>query len=391
MAPPEDYLVKARDLLRQTPLIDGHNDFPYIVRGWHGIDTSKAGFGIQDMPIGQTDLSRLERGLVGGQFWSAFVPCPKQDTEEARLCALRDTLQQIDLIHQLIELHPKKLAHACDSPSVWRAFQSGRIASLIGVEGLHQIGSSLSVLRLFHRLGVRYVTLCHNKHNEFVDSSSPPTARHGGLSLLGNEVVREMNNTGLIIDLSHTSHAAQRQVLELTNAPVIFSHSSSYSVQPHDRNVCDDVLQLLKRNNGLIMICFLPTLCGISGIDRQTPASVQTVAEHIIFVGKRIGYQHVGIGSDFDGMLDGPVELEGVSAYPNLVAELLKRGLSEDDVKAVMGMNILRVLDEVSSYVTRRKKGCPVRDKVCDLVDGVWSDAQRAMLVKSGVEQGLQS
>ncbi|KAK4184515.1 renal dipeptidase family [Podospora australis] len=383
------YVAKARDLLRQAPLIDGHNDFPYILRGWYGINTTEPSFNVNDMPIGQTDLTRLRKGGVGGQFWSAFVPCPKDDTEISKLRVLRDTLQQIDLIHQVISSNSGDLHFSHDSDSVWRAFQSGRIASLLGVEGLHQLGGSFSALRLFHRLGVRYITLCHDQHSEFVDSSSPSQPLHGGLSQLGEAVIREMNRVGIIIDLSHTSHDAQRQVLKISRAPVIFSHSSVYALQPHHRNAPDDVLDMIKENNGVVMICFLPSLSSITTEGAgKVPASVKTVAEHIMYVGQRIGYERVGIGSDFDGMLEGPEGLDDVGDYPKLVAELLRNNVGEADLKAVLGGNILRVLDHVRDEAERQQKA-GVEAQVSDEVRGVWTDAQREMLAKKGAERGL--
>ncbi|KAL3432247.1 renal dipeptidase family [Aspergillus tetrazonus] len=376
-------LARAMSILKRTPLIDGHNDFPYILRGWYGLSIDDPSFNIDDMPIGQTDLSRLETGRIGGQFWSAFVPGPKQDTTEAKLQALRDTIQQIDLIHNLIRKTPRRLAFASDSASVWQAFRSGRIACLIGIEGLHQIGGSFSALRMFHRMGARYVTMSHDCHNEFVDSSTPPAPLHNGLSKRGQGIVYEMNRTGMIIDLSHTSHEAQRQVLRVTKAPVMFSHSSCYALQPHPRNVPDDVLEALKANNGVIMICFLPSLSGVLQDGNNTPANVKTVAAHVMYVGEKIGYEHVGIGSDFDGMLEGPEGLDDVSAYPSLVAELLARGVREEDVKRILGTNLLRVLDAVALYASQNA----ARQALCDEVHDIWTDAQRDMLTRKGTER----
>ncbi|THC96854.1 hypothetical protein EYZ11_003678 [Aspergillus tanneri] len=345
------------DILQEVPLIDGHNDFPYILRGWYGMNIHDPSFNIEEMPIGQTDLSRLEKGCIGGQFWSAFVPCPKENVDETKLAVLRDTLQQIDLIHQLIQQNPRRLAFGIDSASVWRAFHSRRISCLIGVEGLHQIGGSFSVLRLFHRMGVRYITLCHDCHNEFVDSSTPPTPLHYGLSKRGEDMVKEMNRIGI------------------------------YALQPHPRNVTDDVLEALKLNNGVIMICFLPSLSGMLKAGHQTSANVQTVAAHVMYVGEKIGYEYVGIGSDFDGMLEGPAGLDDVSTFPKLVAELVANGISEADVKRIIGLNILRVLDEVGHYTAREECLPATGYGLWDEVQEIWTDVQRAMLIRKGSER----
>ncbi|OAA76650.1 membrane dipeptidase GliJ [Akanthomyces lecanii RCEF 1005] len=381
-------LARAMELLHRTPLIDGHNDFPYILRGLHSGGDNDASLIISEMPIGQTDLTRLEKGRLGGQFWSAFVPCSRDKALDADLVAVRDTLQQIDLIHRLIAQNPRRLAFAHDSASVWEAFRSGRIASLIGVEGLHQIGGSFSALRLLHRLGVRYITLCHDSHNEFVDSSTPAEPLHGGLSKSGEKVIREMNQTGLIIDLSHTSHDTQRCVLQASHAPVIFSHSSCFALKPHPRNVPDDILRSLAANNGVVMICFLPSLSGLATTEPPTPATVATVADHVVHVGERIGYAHVGIGSDFDGMLEGPAGLDDVSAYPALVAELMRRGLSDEILAGILGGNVLRVLDDVARYASVASRRPEAADgRVCDSIDVVWTPEQQKMLTDKGIER----
>ncbi|CZT16507.1 related to microsomal dipeptidase precursor [Ramularia collo-cygni] len=403
--PSQSQMDRARSLLRKYPLIDGHNDFPYMIRGWFGLDSDSSAFDLTDMPIGQTDLNRLEKGMVGAQFWSAFVPGPKHDSEASRLSILHDTLQQIDLIYRMIAKHSNVLGFAGTAEECLDTFRSGRIASLIGVEGLHQIGGCISALRLFHRLGVRYVTMCHNDHNEFVDSSNPAIPLHGGLSTEGEAVVREMNRIGMMIDLSHTSDAAQHRVLQISTAPVIFSHSSCFGLTPHARNVTDAVLAALKANGGLIMICFLPSLCRISRIgpaglcsnetvtkpaeEAQIPASIEDVAAHIIYAAERIGYRHVGIGSDFDGMLEGPRGLDDVADYPALVAELLARGVGEGDLQNVLGGNILRVLKQVEEQAGRLKEEVNHGD-MFDEVSGVWTDAQRQLLLDKGKERRSQ-
>ncbi|KAL6895117.1 membrane dipeptidase domain-containing protein [Trichoderma evansii] len=347
------HLAQAKKLLAETPLIDGHNDFPFMIRGWH---LGKIGdVDARQMPIAHTDLARLRKGCVGGVFWSAYIPCPEENatnnfSTDVHYASLRSTLQQIDIIHTLVEKYPDDLRIARTSAEIWDAFKSGQIASLIGVEGLHQIANSASVLRNFHRLGVRYVTLTHDSNNLYADSTvviilienlkNSAAPYHNGLSEEGLEMIREMNRIGMIVDLSHTSVQVQRQALSAAKAPVIFSHSSCSAITLHRRNSPDDVLDMLKANGGVFMVSFLRKLTG----DEPT---LSKVADHIQYIGERIGYEHVGIGSDFDGTMQTPLGLEDVSKFPFLIAELLKRGLSEEFVKGILGQNVLRVLDKV--------------------------------------------
>ncbi|EGR53015.1 uncharacterized protein TRIREDRAFT_103119 [Trichoderma reesei QM6a] len=346
MEPSDDCLLRAERLLAETPLIDkdGHNDFPYMIRGWH---LGKVGdVDARQMAIAHTDLDRLRMGRVGGVFWSAYVPCPKENSTnnfstDVHYESLRETLQQIDIIQTLIERYPDALQLAGSSKEVWEAFGSGRVASLIGVEGLHQIANSASVLRNFHRLGVRYVTLTHDSNNLYADSTNAAASHHGGLSQQGVEMIQEMNRIGMIVDLSHTSIEVQRQALSISKAPVIFSHSSCSAVTKHPRNSPDDVLDLLRTNGGVFMVSFLRKLT-----DADEP-TLARVADHIQHVGERIGYEHVGIGSDFDGTMQTPDGLEDVSRFPFLIAELLRRGVPDESVKDLAGRNVLHVMDEV--------------------------------------------
>ncbi|KAK8003898.1 hypothetical protein PG989_003617 [Apiospora arundinis] len=384
MTDEESIKVRADRLLADVPLIDGHNDFPYMIRGWFQNQVGGADFNIDTMPIGQTDLQRLRRGKLGGQFWSAFVPC-STDT----LAPLRDTLQQIDLLHLMFGKWPHVFGFVDKAADILPTFKSGRLVSMIGIEGLHSTAESYSALRMFHRLGVRYATLCHNKGNSYCDSATSDS-NHDGLSTEGVKVVREMNRIGMIVDLSHTSNKAQIDVLRVSKAPVMFSHSSCYSLCPSPRNVTDEVLSLLKANNGLIMICFLPNLlvcCDHSSVEKaETPAVVATVSsvvDHIIHVGTTIGYEHVGIGSDFDGMLKGPEGLDDVSSYPSIVTELLSRGVSEEDVKLVMGLNVIRLLEEVE-LASQRAQADESWEVPCDEIPPPWTTEQRALLVATG-------
>ncbi|KAF4893401.1 Dipeptidase gliJ [Colletotrichum fructicola] len=334
------------------PQLDGHNDWPWNIRGWYSNDMRLTGFDLNSVSIGQTDIGRLTRGRVGAQFWSAFVPCPRgpaltgQETHgESHLEAVKKTLQQIDLIHLMIQMYPAHFALAKNAAEVLEVFSSGRIACMIGVEGLHQIGNSFSCLRLYRSLGVRYVTLTHNCSNPYADSAE--------------------------------------RVLGLSRAPVIFSHSSCYSLCPHLRNVSDNVLDSLKLNGGIIMICFLREL--VSPINGGEP-SLQDVIDHIIYAGERIGYDHVGIGSDFDGMLKGPDGLDEVSDYPQLVAGLVSRGVSPDNIKRVIGLNILRVMEKVDS-VSRTMMLDKSHLPECDAVASPWTDEERGMMYQEGLRR----
>ncbi|KAI1105354.1 membrane dipeptidase-domain-containing protein [Jackrogersella minutella] len=377
---------RAQALLTEVPLIDGHNDFAYMIRGWFMNQTSGADFDIDSMPIGQTDITQLKRGKLGGQFWSAFVPCPREG--EDPLHSLLAMMQQIDLLHRIFDRFPHVFALVDRADDIIPAFRSGRVASLVGIEGLHSIGQSASVLRMAHKLGVRYATLCHNKGNDFADSATS-IAVIGGLSSSGAAIVREMNRIGMMIDLSHTSHETQVDALAASKAPVIFSHSSCYALCPNPRNVRDETLTLLKENNGIIMICFIPSLVSPHSKNNNNPpavATVSSVVDHIIHVGTTIGYSHVGIGSDFDGMLEGPQGLDDTSCYPALVEELLHRGVGEQEVKMVMGLNVIRVLRDVE-VVSKHARDIERWEALCDEIQSPWTAEQRAILVAKGTER----
>lgn len=230
----------------------------------------------------------------------------------------------------------------------------------MGIEGLHQIGNSASILRMYHQLGVRYATLTHTCHNRYADSEEPDKAAHNGLSDAGREMVLEMNRAGMIVDLSHTSFATQRAALNASQAPVIFSHSNAYTLCRHTRNVPDDVLWKLKANDGVIMATFYPEFVH----EDSSAASLARVADHIQYIGELIGYRHVGIGSDFDGMARGPVGLEDVSKYPDLLQELVGRGIRSEDIQGVKGLNVLRVLEQVEDISGQMSGLKPLEDDV---------------------------
>ncbi|GFF53824.1 uncharacterized dipeptidase C3A11.10c [Aspergillus udagawae] len=275
----------------------------------------------------------------------------------------RDTLQQIDLVNRLVRAEPDMLALVHSSTDVWETFsnQPTRIASVMGIEGLHQIANSASILRLYHRLGVRYATLTHECHNPFADSATPARPLHNGLSEAGRILVGEMNRLGMIVDLAHVSYETMLAALDVTTAPVIFSHSSAYALCPHERNVPDNILWKLKRNDGVVMVSFYPSYTRCDDPDRAT---IEDVADHIQYFGELIGYRHVGLGSDFDGMPAGIRGLEDASKYPDLISLLLRRGVGVKELAGVVGGNILRVLRAVEDEAASRADELPLEDDV---------------------------
>lgn len=275
---------------------------------------------------------------------------------------MHDTLQQIDLVHAFIAAFPGFLQQASKADDVWSNFaRSAVISSFLGAEGLHQIGNSASILRMYHRLGMRYITLTHDCHNKYADSAGPTTPLHHGLSSAGVAMLREMNRIGMLVDLSHTSAETMQMALNASVAPVILSHSSSFALCPHPRNVPDDVLFRLKENGGIVMVTFYPAY---TNCKQPEKASVAGVADHVEYIGQLIGYEHVGIGSDFDGMSRGPVGLEDVSKYPHLIRELVRRGLARVDLEGIAGRNILRVLKSAELVAVQSADIAPLEDDV---------------------------
>ncbi|CEL03094.1 Putative Membrane dipeptidase GliJ (AFU_orthologue; AFUA_6G09650) [Aspergillus calidoustus] len=333
------------EVLSLQPLTDGHNDFPFFLRKYYHNHIYQSNFSDQISLPYHVDFPRLAQGRVRGQFWSVYIDCNDTDPEPD-YAYVHDTLQQIDLVRRLAELYPEHLELVPDTTAFRHTFETSpsKIASFLGVEGLHQIGHSPATLRLYHSLGVRYTTLTHACHNKYADSATPSTPRHNGLSAAGRAMVLEMNRLGMAVDLAHVSAKTMHDALDTSKAPVIFSHSSAYAICPHPRNVPDNVLHQLAENDGIIMITFLPeyTRC-----DDPARATLSDVADHIQHVGELIGYQYVGLGSDFDGMERTIKGLEDVSKYPDLIAELLRRGVSVKDVAGVIGGNILRVMGEI--------------------------------------------
>lgn len=365
----------ARAMLSRFPLIDGHNDLPWAIRESFGeldaVDLT------QRVAKTHTDIPRLAAGGVGGQFWSVYVP-----GRLAGDAAVTAVLEQIDLVHRMVRRYPSRLQLALTADGVDRAFAAGRIASLLGAEGGHCISNSLGVLRSLHALGVRYMTLTHNKNVGWADSATdvPDT---GGLSDFGREVVTEMQRLGMLVDLSHVAPSTMHAALDLARAPVIFSHSSALALCGNPRNVPDEVLRQLAVNGGVCMVTFVPffvspechdwyqearaevarrghdpdDLSAVFGMlperEKAHPmptATLAQVADHVEHVRAVAGIGHVGIGGDFDGTAEVPVGLHDVSCYPALFSELQRRGWSEPDLKALAGGNILRVLRDAESF-----------------------------------------
>jgi membrane dipeptidase len=365
-------LQRARALHRSVPLVDGHNDYPWAVRE-KSPSLDLAAVDIRGpQPRTMTDIPRLRAGGVGAQFWSVYVPASLQGQ-----AAVRTVLEQIDLVHRLVARYPDTFALARTAAEVERIFKAGRIASMPGMEGGHAIDSSLAALRMMYALGVRYLTLTHSDNLPWADAATD-TPRLGGLSAFGEEVVREMNRLGMLVDLSHVSADTMDDALRVSRAPVIFSHSSARAICDHPRNVPDDILTKLRANGGVVMVTFVPGFVatpvaehgrretaererlarehgtntaaidqGLAAWRSANPApraSLVDVANHIDHIRKVAGIEHIGLGSDFDGITTVPVGLEDVSTFPALLAELLRRGYSDDDIRRITGRNLLRVL-----------------------------------------------
>jgi membrane dipeptidase len=374
-------LERARALLRQSPLIDGHNDYPWALRENAGRDLDKLDIA-QPQPSIMTDIARLRAGGVGGQFWSAYVP-----VELAGQSAVTATLEQIDIVHRMMRRYPRDFALALTADDVERAFSKGRIASLIGMEGGHAIEDSLGALRAYYDLGVRYMTLTHNVTTSWADSQAVPP-EHGGLTPFGEQVVLEMNKLGMLVDLSHVSPATMDDAIRVSRAPVIFSHSSARAVNDVPRNVPDDILKRLKTNGGVVMVTFvagfidpavaaiqLPAMAEITkraagktpeerdkiedevlGKIKMPPTSIAKVADHIEHIRDVAGVEHIGLGGDFDGNTQWPVGLSDVSMYPNLFAELIRRGWSDNDLKLLAGENVLRAMEQAEAVSRRHSR-----------------------------------
>ncbi len=372
-------LARARRVLKASPLIDGHNDLAIVIREDAKAPGDVAAYDLRTRTSGDTDLERLRRGQVGAQFWSVYIPGEIKDSGYAKV-----QLEQIDIARRFIERYPEALTLATSAGDVTAAFRAGKIGSLLGMEGGHAIENSLGALRAYYRLGVRYMTLTHNVTLDWADAAMD-APRHNGLTPFGKEVVREMNRLGMIVDISHVTPKVMHDVLDIADAPVMFSHSSAKALTEHPRNVPDDVLRRLGKNGGVVMVTFIPAFVSqpvadwdlkvrevtkgnpsLADVERikteyakthpRPVATLKDVADHIDYVRKTAGVDHVGIGSDFYGSSDMPLGLEDVSRFPNLIAELIRRGWTDADLAKLTGGNILRVLRSVEASAARIQK-----------------------------------
>ncbi|MFE3558332.1 dipeptidase [Streptomyces sp. NPDC059193] len=370
-------LDEARELLAEHPVVDGHNDLPWALRKQVRYDLDRRDIAGDQSAYLHTDIPRLRAGGVGAQFWSVYVATELTGDE-----AVSATLEQVDAVDQLISRYPADLVRALSADDMEAARADGRIASLMGAEGGHSINNSLATLRALHQLGVRYMTLTHNDTIDWADSATDEP-RHGGLSDFGREVVREMNRVGMLVDLSHVAATTMRDALDVTAAPVVFSHSSARAVCDHPRNIPDDVLERLPANGGVAMATFVPkfilpaavewTLAADENLrahgfhhldttpeamalhrafeaERPRPvATAATVADHLDHMREVAGIDHIGIGGDYDGTAFTPSGLDDVAGYPNLIAELLTRGWSKPDLAKLTWSNAVRVLRDAES------------------------------------------
>ncbi|MFD4756723.1 dipeptidase [Streptomyces sp. NPDC058426] len=391
-------LEEARALLAGAPVVDGHNDLPWALREQVRYDLGRLDIAEDQRGSLHTDLARLAAGGVGGQFWSVYVPGELAGDE-----AVAATLEQIDCVDQLLARYPERLAEARTADDMEAARASGRIASLKGAEGGHSIANSLGTLRAFYALGVRYMTLTHNSNTDWADSATDEPA-HDGLTRFGVEVVREMNRLGMLVDLSHVAPATMRAALDASEAPVIFSHSSSLAVCDHVRNIPDDVLERLPANGGIAMATFVPKFIlpeagewtlradanlrarGFHHLD-TTPAAMaahrafeeanprpsataSTVADHLDHMREVAGIDHLGVGGDYDGTAFTPKDLDDVAGYPNLVAELLDRNWSAADLAKLTWSNAVRVLREAEIAAKEIQRGRGPSNATIEELDG---------------------
>ena len=391
----DESLARAKEVLRSAPVVDGHNDLPWVIREKFGGDVE--GYDISVLAQYDTDIPRLRQGGVGTQFWSVYVP-----SSMSSLDAMQAQLEQIDIAQRIIRMYPDDLVFAGSIADITAAHEQGRIASLLGIEGGHTIVNSLGALRSYYDLGVRYMTLTHFHSNDWADSATGEV-RHEGITAFGREVVREMNRLGMIVDLSHVSTGTMNDVLDVAEAPVIFSHSSARALTDHARNVPDSVLRRVAENGGVVMVTFIPpyvneerrawedgkipllkeatTDAEWDEVNRRyrqehgTPpqATLADVADHIEHVARVAGVGHVGIGSDFygaegDELVQG---LEDVSRFPELIAALLRRGWSDEDLRKLSRENLLRAFAEVERVAAAARQSRPPSLETIEDLDGL--------------------
>jgi membrane dipeptidase len=407
---PDVYLERAKAILRTSPLVDGHNDLPWRIREdtMHANDIEA--YDLRKRTPGMTDLARLKQGMVGAQFWSVYIPGEPDAGDYNRNGAVSSTpgyarvqLEQIALARRMIAKYPDRLALATSTADIKRAFAAGKLASLLGMEGGHAIENSLETLRAYYELGARYMTLTHNVTLDWADAALD-TPKHGGLTPFGREVVREMNRLGMLCDLSHVSPGVMSNVLDVSASPVIFSHSGSREMVDHRRNVPDSILRRLPKNGGVVMVPFVTSFVSkavyaddmeidrtVADLRRRYPsdtsaqrreftawrstharpkATLSEVADHVEHVRKVAGVDHVGIGSDLDGITETVVGLEDVSKFPMLIAELARRGWSDADLRKVAGGNVLRAFRQAEVVSARLRKERPASIATIQQLDG---------------------
>jgi membrane dipeptidase len=398
--PASDAALRARveRVLRSTPLVDGHNDLPWAIRESEIAPRDIERYDLRKTTTGQTDFKRIKAGLLGGQFWSVYIPGEMRDSGYARV-----QLEQIDIARRVFAKYPDVFQPSNSAADVRRAFANRKIGSLLGMEGGHAIENSLGALRAFYALGVRYMTLTHNVTLDWADAANDK-AVHGGLTPFGKEVVREMNRLGMLVDLSHVSPAVMSDALNTTAAPVIFSHSSARALTDVPRNVPDSILRRLPANGGVVMVTFVPGFTnqtvanheaamnrlrdsltkafpsdpdarfkGLAAWTQAHPAprsTVGDVADHIEHIRKTASINNVGIGGDFDGITAVPIGLEDVSKYPTLFVELARRGWSDADLRKLAGENVLRVLTQAEQVAARVQRERPASTATIEQLDG---------------------
>lgn len=376
---PDPGLTRAKALLTKVPLVDGHNDLPWEIRESKTAPMDVEAYDLRKRTPDETDLARLKAGRVSAQFWSVYVP------GELGSGFAKVQLEQLDIARRMIAKYPEALLFATRSSDIAKARKAGKVASFIGMEGGHVIENSLGALRMYYDLGARYMTLTHNVTLDWADAALGER-KHGGLTPFGKEVVREMNRLGMMVDISHVSPEVMRDVLDTSEAPVIFSHSCARALVDHPRNVPDAILARMPRNGGIVMVTYIPPFVNraskawYDGLDAATKgkkdeaakqaeaayrkanpqprATTQDVADHIDYVAKVAGKDHVGIASDFAGM-QGPIGLEDASTYPNLFAELIRRGWTDEDLTKLAGGNMIRTFaaaEKVSERLRKERK-----------------------------------
>ena len=395
-----DVDTRIAHVLSEAPLIDGHNDLPYQYE-----ERAKDHLAQIDIrqdqsklaPPLHTDIPRLRAGHAGAEFWSVYVPTSLKGAD-----AVRAVLEQIDVVYRIDETYPDTFELARTADDVMRIHRAGKIASLIGVEGGHSIGNSLAVLRQLYNLGARYMTITHSDNDDFADSATADPV-HNGLTPFGKQVIGEMNRLGMLVDLSHVAPKTMNDVLDVTAAPVIFSHSSARALVDHPRNVPDDVLRRLKDNDGVVMVSFVPTFSSekarardaahdaeearLKTLYRGQPertkaelakweaanpaprATISDVADHVDHIAQIAGMTHIGLGTDFDGITSTVEGLDNVSKYPALFAELIRRGYTDEQLEGIAGLNVLRVMRKVEAVAARLQKERPASDMRIEEVD----------------------